>query len=167
MVGATAFLVVRAADGTFAPTVPVQTDAQGCFRFEPLDSLLAEATADPCAPVQAPGWGWSFATFPEPEAEALVTLRPAADLRVSFLDPAGKPARGVRVKLVCFAPDMSNEYIYIPPKLQAYFLATTDAQGRGVFSNLPFGTDAEMEIDDARATAASISSRAKSFCGTI
>jgi protocatechuate 3,4-dioxygenase beta subunit/5-hydroxyisourate hydrolase-like protein (transthyretin family) len=153
--GAKTVLVVRMADDTFAPPRTAVTDAQGRFRFDDLGSLLAGCIAAPVAAVHMPGWGWSFAAYQAPEAEAQVRVRPGAVLRVSFLDPNGNPARGLRIKVVGLWAKDTYEYFPIPPYLQDQFLVTTDARGAVSFPGLPLEGEATVEVDEARYAALS------------
>jgi len=148
--GATVTLVAQRPNGTFAAPRSTKTDAQGRFRFEGIQGLLAGCSDPPVALAQAPGWGLSFATFAVSEAEAVVILRHATDLHLSFLDPYGRPARGLPVRVVALFTRETSDFLPLPPHLQPQFLTTTDPQGEAVFPGLPVGTEASLKIEDAR-----------------
>jgi 5-hydroxyisourate hydrolase-like protein (transthyretin family)/thiol-disulfide isomerase/thioredoxin len=125
-----------------------RTDATGRFQFDRAAELRRKAP-DPQLLVEAPGWSMAFERVPEGSGELAITLRPATELRVRFVDPEGKPAPGLRVRLEVVLGER-NAFLWLHGLVDDRFTWQTDAEGRVTIPGLPRSGQARVDIEDGR-----------------
>jgi len=84
--------------------------------------------------------GTLYADMPKAgqELAAIMTLLPAASTeRVRVLDPQGRPAAGLKLRVDAFRSLSSRRFFLNVPELTGHWAAATDAEGRAVISGLP------------------------------
>jgi thiol-disulfide isomerase/thioredoxin/protocatechuate 3,4-dioxygenase beta subunit len=145
--GATVTWLNRA-DREALAQAPVTTDAAGRFRLEGVSALRKPETR-PMLLAEAAGWALTFQAVPE-QGDALdVTLLPATEVRVPFLDPQGKPVPNLPVVLHALVGE-NHFFVQFPRSEGGRFVRRTDAQGIVTIPALPRSWRLRLQVKDER-----------------
>jgi protocatechuate 3,4-dioxygenase beta subunit len=126
------------------------SDANGRFQLSDIGETIEYATIV----VQAPGFGLSGGYLPKgtsSEDPGEIRVHPASKLKLKFIDPDGKPAGSLRVRLAGVGnTSPANRWtIEFPDSMADSFTQTADADGVCTFPDLPQSGVAWVEpLDD-------------------
>jgi protocatechuate 3,4-dioxygenase beta subunit len=126
----------------------VTTDDAGHFVFSNA-AQLRRKDPSPAVMVEAAGWGLSFQQIPQEDDVLELFLSPATELRVSFVDPEGKPASGLSVRPVFLAGGL-NALLLIPRTVADRFGRRTNGEGSVTIAGLPQDHLLRLAITDER-----------------
>jgi protocatechuate 3,4-dioxygenase beta subunit len=132
------------------PLATARTDAGGQFTLTA--ARPADATRSLTIVVGAPGLGLTAANAVAGEPME-ITLSPATTIRVTFLDPEGKPASGVPVevkRIVTSEPGRMFTVIDLTGEQARRFARTTDGAGAVTFDALPERASLQLDVGDDR-----------------
>lgn len=145
--------VILAFPSTERDTEPVthatRTADDGAFTFR--DIPTPDASRAPALFATAPGYALAQSqAFSDEENE--LTLCPATALRVTVLDPVGKPVPGLRLTPVAVFPrgPGMNSVSELPPEIARELARQTDAAGVAPFDALPARSSVRLDTDDPR-----------------
>ena len=126
-----------------------RTDAQGKFRFaQPRPK--AGANRNIALMVQPLDGAISFKMASRVSSKpTTIRIVPATTLRLSFVDPLGKPVPNMTVRLRNLNDEARN-YLTLPDATGGRWVQKTDAKGECYFRGLPQGSDASFAITDER-----------------
>lgn len=145
--GATVSWVSRR-DGETLAQASLRTDAEGRFHFENTARFRYKDDF-PELLVEAAGWGLTFQKIPEGEEPVETTLNLPTELRVTFVDQAGKPASGLAV-VPMFLSSEQHSLLIIPQSFRDRLTRRTDPTGTVAFPELPQGYRVRLDAKDER-----------------
>lgn len=126
----------------------VTTDDSGRFRFADADRLRTIGE-NPQLVVLADGWGLTCHDLPRDSSALAVTAVRSAALRVPFLDPEGKPAVNLSIRVEALFLQGGSSLI-VPVELADAFAARTDGEGVAMIPGLPQGCRPIVAPEDVR-----------------
>jgi len=126
----------------------VKTDAAGQFRFA--DTTPFRRKDDyPQLLVEAEGWGLTFPMLQENLHTMEISINPATELSVRFVDPEGKPVADRKVSPTILGGE-NRSYLWVSPALGLRFAQSTDVNGVVTFRSLPRNYRLGLAIADER-----------------
>lgn len=143
--------------GDREPTVvaTARTGTDGAFRFDPAEPARP-GEPPPQLLVEAAGWGLAFQPVPPGSEPQAITVEPATELRVPFIDAAGRPVAGLAVApVVVAAPGLIGgrrgfRNLFLPAAVRARLERRTDERGMLTLPELPRGGRVRLDPRDER-----------------
>lgn len=143
---ATVTWITHTDDGPVVLT-SVKADANGQFRFEDT-ARLCHKNDYPQLLAEAAGAALTSRNLQEGSQTVDITFNPATEVRITFLDPNGKPVPDLKVLPELIARE--REFIFLPEAIRQRLARQTDANGTVSFDGLPQGFKVRLDVQDER-----------------